>query len=126
MLIRGSAASGVNNHAADPDSRVTTLTAPDVERGQVDTTLALLLKCTHKKLAGSMAHSAIVHARGNGYSLKDGLHCSCARGSTWDECYFEQMSSCTWRDALNGTDGEPACIQSPSMVRKSTPSMLLT
>ena len=48
--------------------------------------------------------------------LKNRLQCSCGLGSAWDECYIEQMSSCTWRDALNGTDQEPDCIQSPSMV----------
>ena len=51
--------------------------------------------------------------------LKNRLQCSCGLGSAWDECYFEQMSSCTWRDALNGTDKEPDCIQSPSMVGRT-------
>ena len=32
-----------------------------------------------------------------------------------DQCYFEPLSSCTWRDALRDQE-EPRCIKSPTMV----------
>ena len=41
--------------------------------------------------------------------------CRCGELATLDQCYFEPLSSCTWRDALQDTE-EPRCIKSPTMV----------
>ncbi len=47
---------------------------------------------------------------------KSGSPCRCGVGVSFEACYFEPLSSCSWRDATEGIKGSMPFINSPSQV----------